>query len=252
MKKNTTGFFITGTDTGVGKTWIAGGLARILRSRGLNLGVWKPVQCGALPGNPEADSRLLKERSGVDDPEDMITPCSFAAPLAPLVAGLLENRRVDVTGMLAVGQPLGEKYAFLLVEGAGGLAVPLNEREMVADFAARLGYPIIIVARPGLGTINHTLLTVEYARSRGLSIFGVIFNGYHGETPPEVASLTNLLQTSAGRDSEWTNPAIVNMFAQVPVIGTVPRLAADADLSQQIDSINANVAIDRLVASLAC
>ncbi len=222
MSKEPKGLFITGTDTGVGKTWVTAHLAAALRRRGLNLGVWKPVQSGCNYGDPEADSYILKTVSGVDDPEEVICPQCFAAPLAPLVAARLEGKKINLDELISPSRLLFAKYEALLVEGAGGLAVPVTDDELMVHLAARLGFPLLIIARPGLGTINHTLLTVAYARQHGLNVSGVILNGYE-RLPERVDSWEELKQTPALTDSFSTNPLCLEQFGGVPVLGCIPK-----------------------------
>ena len=202
------GLFVTGTDTGVGKTAITGALARALRERGLSVGVAKPVQSGALADDPSGDAMLLREAADVDDPPDEICPYAFRAPLAPLVAARLEGRVVEPAIVLDALGALATRHDLLLVEGAGGLLVPVGEDWTIADLAAWTGLPLLIVARAGLGTVNHTLLTLSAARQRGLEPVGVVLNGVGPDT-----------------DESWrTNSELIAGFGDVPVIGIVPWL----------------------------
>lgn len=196
-----TGLFVTGTDTGVGKTVITAALALGLRARGVHVRVVKPLQSGARADDPEGDAMLLRRWAGLAEAPEEIAPFAFAAPLAPLVAARLEGRRLELAEV-AAAVPDGS----VLVEGAGGLHVPGGEDWTVADLAAALGLPLLVVARPGLGTVNHTLLTVEAACSRGLAVAGVVLNG---DDP----------QRSA-------NARLIESFGGVPVIGQTPWLRA--------------------------
>lgn len=216
------GLLITGTDTEVGKTWVTALLAAALREAGLDLGVWKPVQSGCLPGQPEADSYRLKTISGVADAEAEICPFSYETPLTPLLAAQREGVSLQLDDLLAGGDPLFARHRCLLVEGAGGLAVPLTAEHMVIDLAVRLQLPVLVVARPGLGTINHTLLSIAYLRQHGLRVAGVIFNGYRHQCPPRIEELAAIDYTT----SEPSNPYLVERFGQVPVLGTLPWLEA--------------------------
>lgn len=236
------GLFITGTDTGVGKTWIAAALAAALRGRGRSVGVWKPVQSGCMLGDTEADSYVLRRVSGVDDAESAICPLSFEAPLTPMLAARLEGKSIDLDDLVAAGRLLFEKYESVFVEGAGGLAVPLTERHLVVDLAAHLQLPLLIVARPGLGTINHSLLTVDYARRHGLTVAGIIFNGYKQELPPEFSSVAEIA-AAGDYESEPSNPYLVASYGNVPVLGTVPWMR---DLQALVATIGSHVALDRI------
>ncbi len=241
------GIFITGTDTGVGKTWITSRLAAILCRRGLNVGVWKPIQSGAMPGDPEADSFILKTIAGVDDAEHEISPFSFTAPLAPMMAAHLDGRALDVDTIMNSSENVFQRYDAVLVEGVGGLAVPLNNDEMIVDLAARLDYPVIVISRPGLGTINHTLLTLSYASQFGLSVLGVIFNGYEEEIPPAIDSMDEIGSAVAFQTSEMSNPFMVETISGTPVLGKVPRISDDVSLKEQINIIDCCVDVDKIV-----
>ncbi len=163
--------FVTGTDTGIGKTIVAAGLAAALRRRGIDAGVMKPVSCG-----DRDDARFLRRAAGVDDPLDLINPLHFRAPLAPSVAAALEKRPVDLRPVWAAYRRLSRSHERLILEGAGGLLVPIRERWTVAHLAKRLRLPLLIVTRPRLGTLNHTALTVLVARAFGLDVLGLVVN----------------------------------------------------------------------------
>lgn len=201
------GFFVTGTDTGVGKTAVTGALARLLRERGRSVGVVKPVQSGNLADDPEGDAMVLRRLAGIDDPPEAICAAAFAAPLAPLVSAQLEGRAIEQQPLLDAVEAAATGRDVVLVEGAGGLLVPVGEDWTIADLAAALGLPLLVVARAGLGTVNHTLLTVEAARSRGLEIAGVVLNA--GREEPDASAADN--------------PALIERFGDVPVLGVLPR-----------------------------
>ena len=176
----TRGLFIVGTDTGVGKTFVTALAARAALRRGLSVGVYKPACSGATRDAAGAivweDVRSLEAAVECRFESQRICPQRFAAPLAPPVAARLEGRTVDGT-LLREGAHWWEgRVELLLVEGVGGLLCPLTEQETVADLVRDLGYPLVIVSRLGLGTINHTLLTVEAAQRRNLPIAGILLN----------------------------------------------------------------------------
>ena len=205
------GFFITGTDTGVGKTQTACLIARQLAARELRVGAYKPVCSGAefdSNGQPFWDDiRRLSTAINVPAGIDEICPQRFLAPLAPPLAAAQEERKID-DRLLTTGADVWQGRAdLLLVEGAGGLLCPLTATRNFADYAVELGFPLIIVARPGLGTINHTLLTIEAARSRRLAIAGIVFcQTMEMPDDPSVA----------------TNAAEIERRSGVPVFGTIP------------------------------
>jgi dethiobiotin synthetase len=193
------GLFVTGTDTGVGKTLVTAAVALALRARGVVAGVVKPVQTG------EGDARTLKALVGLEEELDEIAPFSFRAPLAPLVAARLEGRSLGLAEVAERVRGLGAGHDVTIVEGVGGLLVPVGQDWTVADLAVELGLPLLVVARAGLGTVNHTLLTVGEARRRGLDVAGVVLDGRRD-------------------DSSETNPGLIESFGDVPVLARIPWL----------------------------
>jgi dethiobiotin synthetase len=169
------GLFVTGTDTGVGKTEVSCALVAGARAAGVDVVAMKPAQSGVTPGEP-TDADLLHAASGGVEPLEALCPYSFAAPLAPAVAARLEGRAVSLEAIVLRARALAARHDAVLVEGAGGLLVPLTERETYADLAVALGLPVLVVARAGLGTVNHTALTVEALRARGLVLAGIVLN----------------------------------------------------------------------------
>ena len=188
----TKGIFITGTDTGVGKTLLAASLAAFLRDRGYRVGVMKPAETGC----PESDGTLipqdalrLKEAAGCAEPIETICPYSFAEPLAPSIAAERSNRKIDVDLLLNTYGEISAKYDVTLVEGAGGLMAPLLPSYTYADFAHVLKLPVLMVAANKLGVINHLLLALEHASCRGLKVLGYVLNRISNET--SLAAETN-------------------------------------------------------------
>jgi dethiobiotin synthetase len=190
------GLFVTGTDTGVGKTLVTAAVALALRARGVGAGVVKPVQTG------EGDAPTLKALVGLEQELDEIAPFSYRAPLAPLVAARLEGRPPGLAEVVDRVRGLSARHELTIVEGVGGLLVPVGDGWTVADLAADLGLPVLVVARAGLGTVNHTLLTLAEARRRGLEIAGVVLNGRRDE-------------------SSETNPGLIESFGDVPVLARI-------------------------------
>ena len=212
------GLFVTGTDTDVGKTQIAAGLTAALRGQGINAGYFKPVQSGC----PEAggrliptDARVAQKLAKLPEPLELLTPITLRLPLAPGVAAAREGIKVDLERVAAVFRELASRYDFLVVEGAGGLYVPLVDTNfLVLDLARWLKLPLLVVAKAGLGTINHTALTVLAARQAGLPVAGVIFNRCSAN--PGLA--------------EQTNPEVIEALTGVPILGKVPEIS-DLDSS---------------------
>ncbi|HEY7746219.1 MAG TPA: dethiobiotin synthase [Desulfuromonadales bacterium] len=206
------GVFVTGTDTGVGKTLVAAALARHLRSRNLSIGVMKPVETGVNnPGRLGTDAALLQWAAGCTDDPEMIAPYRLRAPLAPSLAAEVESVRVDLAHIVETTRSLSARYDFTIVEGAGGLMVPLAGGQLIADLVLQLGLPLLVVCRPGLGTINHTLLTVLAARTMGIPLAGFIINGMPQQ--PDAA--------------EAQAPHTLASLASADLLGVLPRVEGD-------------------------
>jgi dethiobiotin synthetase len=169
------GLFVTATDTGVGKTEVACALLRAARQAGLDVGAMKPAQSGDEPG-VASDAERLAEAAGGGDPPELVCPYRFAPPLAPGVAARLAGVEISLERILEAAGALAARHQALLVEGAGGLLVPLTPTRSYADLAVALGLPVLLVARAGLGTVNHVALTVEALRARRLELAGVVLN----------------------------------------------------------------------------
>ncbi|QSZ27719.1 dethiobiotin synthase [Aceticella autotrophica] len=180
----TKGIFIVGSDTNVGKTVVSAGLLYLLRRRGFNACYFKPILSGAvyredrlIPG----DTEFVKHVAELYEDNALLTPFSFKAPLSPHLAARLEGKSIDVKIIKNSLHIIAQKYDYIIAEGCGGLAVPLNEDfYMLYDFLKEVDMNIILVTRSGLGTINHTTLTVKYAQHLGLKVKGIIVNGYEG------------------------------------------------------------------------
>jgi dethiobiotin synthetase len=235
------GFFVTGTDTGVGKTFVTAGIVAALRARGLSVGAWKPVQSGCLPDDPHADSSQLRSGAGLPDESTEIATFSFPEPLTPALAAKLAG--VDLT-LDALTCELPHKH--LLVEGAGGVFAPLTDDSLMIDLMVRLSLPIIIVARPGLGTISHSLLTIAALRDRGLHIAGIVFNGYH-DLPPEFANFTDLLRSPHSVNCEASNPLYVAKFGDVPLLGRLPWHDGPLQLRERVALLESHLYLDALL-----
>jgi dethiobiotin synthetase len=164
-------YFITGTDTGVGKTYFTALLTRALRKAGFDTTALKPICCG-----PREDVHILRAASGGEFPPDEINPIFFEHAVAPLAAAREETRTVDMEQLAAWFLRLRPQRQSLLVEGVGGWLVPITENKTVADLALLTGLPVLIVVANRLGCLNHTLLTIESIRARGLACAGLVLN----------------------------------------------------------------------------
>jgi dethiobiotin synthetase len=207
------GIFVTGTDTDVGKSVIAAGLTAALRSKGMAATYFKPVQSGCQEENGRliaGDARLAKTMAELEEPLTVLTPVVLRLPLAPAVAAAQEGVRIDLEDIARAYRHLAARNDFLVVEGAGGLYVPLVDNTfLVLDLARWLRLPVLVVARAGLGTINHTVMTVKTVQRAGLPVVGVILNQY-----PENPNLAAL-----------TNPGIIEAISGRPVLAKVPVIA---------------------------
>jgi dethiobiotin synthetase len=228
-----TGLFITGTDTGVGKTFVACGLASLLRESGYSVGVMKPAETGCVEKDgqfvPE-DAVRLKEASGCDEPLENICPYRFKDPLAPSVAAERSGVAIDIDAIWRRYGGISSKHDITIVEGAGGLLVPILPHYTYADFAKLLKLPILVVAANRLGAINHLLLTLEHASCRDLRVLGYVLN--HLES-----------QTSLAAE---TNAEALRFLTAVPCLGEIPYID---DLKTKRTFFGE--AIDRLVGSIS-
>lgn len=201
------GVFVTGTDTGIGKTFVAAALARALTQRGMNVGVMKPVETG-VEYEPQ-DALNLRAAARSKDALDEVCPQQFAAPAAPTVAAANEGGSVEVTEIFDAFHILRRRHDFMIVEGSGGIATPLCGQYTMASLAADLNLPTIIVVGPGLGAINHSVLTASYAGFSGLRLLGFVINRY-----PDKPGLV-----------ETTNSAEIERLAGIPLLGIVRETA---------------------------
>lgn len=206
------GLFITGTSTGVGKTAIAAGLAWALRKRKVNVGVMKPFATANRAFSKKyrsQDTAMLARAAGVDDPDSDLNPYFYSLAASPLVASQLKREpQASIEKALQVLQALARKHDFMIVEGIGGIMVPLTENESVADFAKSTDLPVVIVSSSMLGTLNHTLLTVMACKEFGINVRGITVNKM-----PKKPSIV-----------EQKAPEVIERLTGIKVLGTVPFL----------------------------
>lgn len=214
------GLFVTGTDTGVGKTVVTAAIAAALRAGGMNIGVWKPVQSGAPLGSGVTDAERLLRGAGIDERPETVAPFTFDAPLAPALAAQAAGVKLTLEALAAAGEPLARRYESLLIEGAGGVAVPLTGDALVVDWIAALGTPALIVARAGLGTINHTLLTASLLRQRGIPIAGVVLNDGADDLALDH-------DPSVGANAE-----LIERYGGLRVLGRFPRVSDEPEAEE--------------------
>jgi dethiobiotin synthetase len=193
------GLFVTGTDTGVGKTILSAALIAAMSAAGEPVRAYKPVLTGldeapsGEPGAWPADHELLARAAGMAASE--VAPLRYGPAVSPHLAAQLAGESIDPAGLLAGASRTGPAPATLIVEGVGGLLTPLTARYTVCDLAVALGLPLVIAARPGLGTINHTMLTLHAARAAGLEIRAVVLTPWPEHPSPLESSN---LETIAG------------------------------------------------------
>ena len=199
------GIFVTGTDTGVGKTVVSAALAWTLKQSGKKVVVMKPVQTGTASAQL-MDIEFVQRVIGTNYPIEEVCPYRFPHPLAPSVASSLLGQKVDLGKIRSAFYKLDSTHEAVIVEGAGGLLVPITEDYLMSDLAFDLNLPLLIVIRPSLGTLNHTLLTVESARARGLKVLGIVINRFPSN--PDLA--------------ESTNPELITRMTGEPLLGVFP------------------------------
>jgi dethiobiotin synthetase len=258
------GLFVTGTDTEVGKTIVAGAVARCLHRRGRSVEVFKPVATGCRRGREgliSADAEFLAACADSRRTLAEITPVRYAAALAPNVAAEREHRPVDLEGIFEQYRQLEGAAEVVIVEGIGGLLCPITDDFWVVHLARMMRLPVVVVARAGLGTINHTMLTLHAARSAGLEVAGVVINRYRLE-PAVAQQLADPSQpytrpsTGSGRpepvegrgDADlaiYTNPRQIAQRGGVEVLAIVPEEPANSVERATIGE-NTQFAIDQV------
>ena len=178
-------YLVTGTDTGVGKTFVTSGLVRFARSQGLDSVGMKPICTG-----DNDDVRQLLEACGFCEPEHLINPVWYKTPVAPYAASIIEDRSIDISVICEAFEQLTTRHSSVLVEGAGGIAAPILADYDFRDLAREIDLHVIVVAANRLGVLNHTRLTVEAIRSAGLECSLIALNSVQGE--PDISQATNL------------------------------------------------------------
>lgn len=208
------GYFITGTSTDVGKTFVTTLLIKAFRAEGIDVVGYKPVACGS-----RADAVALREASGEDVLSiDEVNPLAYRMPAAPMAAAMIENVPLDWETMVSGAEALSERFPCVLAEGVGGWKVPCTADKTMADFAVDLGWPVIVVVDNRLGALNHTLLTLESIKSHGLTCAGLILN--QPEEERDAASISNT--------------TILDQIAGVPVLAEIMHDQESLDLPAEL------------------
>lgn len=228
------GLFITGTDTGVGKTLVAAGLAHALRKRQINVGVMKPFATADQifsEAYRSEDTAKLAIAARVQEADQDLNPSFYEIGCSPLMAAEIKKAAIPNPEYVFTRlQDLAKRHSFLIVEGIGGVMVPITPSEFVGDFAKRIGLPIIIVSRPCVGTLNHTLLTVMACRRFGLDIKGIIVN--------DMPKSPRIMEKSA--------PEMLERLACVQVLGTLPHMKNPTHTSVA-KTIERNIDLEKLL-----
>ncbi|WP_053958849.1 dethiobiotin synthase [Sulfobacillus thermosulfidooxidans] len=200
-------YFVTGTDTGVGKTWITASLAAFWYRQGYDVGVMKPIETGVKGPMWPDDAKALMQASHSADAQEFVVPYTFEPPVSPWAATLMTGKRVDWNHLIETARAVIARHQVTLIEGAGGIAVPIDADHNMIHIAQELDIPVILVARTALGTINHTVLSVEYAKTHRVKILGIIMNAVN-EVPEDV--------------STTLNPSLIESLTGIPVWSVVP------------------------------
>lgn len=201
------GFFVTGTDTGVGKTLVSVALLQSYAERGLRVVGMKPVAAGCEPGQVNEDVAMLRAASNVDAPIELINPYGFQPAIAPHLAAQLAGEPIRIPRVMECYERLARDADIVIVEGAGGWMVPLNEAETLADLAWSMGLPVILVVGMRLGCLNHALLTAEAIQNRGVGLAGWVAN----RIDPHMAAFD-------------ANLAALSCRISAPLLGVIPPL----------------------------
>ncbi len=203
------GIFVTGTDTGVGKTVVAAGIAGALRRDGINVGVMKPIATGK-PQKSDIkshDSEILARTAHSRDPGNEINPILLPIEASPLTASKTLQVDINLDKIFSAFQRLTSKHDFVVVEGIGGVMVPIKQDYLVIDMIKEMGLPVLIVSRASLGTLNHTLLTVRACRDYEVNISGIVVNGVRDN---------NIIEEATGE--------MIHDLTGIFVIGIIPLL----------------------------
>lgn len=229
------GIFVTGTDTGVGKTIIAAGIAGAMKRDGIDVGVMKPIAAG-MPkkqGFKSEDAEFLSLASGSNDNENEVNPIFLPMEASPLVASKVLHLNIDLDKVFSVFNSLTSRHEFVVVEGIGGVMVPIKPNYFVADMIKKMSLPVLIVCRAALGTLNHTLLTAKCCKDYGFDVAGIVVNGVR----------------NSNSVAEKTASDAIHELTGLPVIGVVPYVTElpKQNINMVIDLVSKHVKYDLLI-----
>ncbi|GJL54104.1 MAG: ATP-dependent dethiobiotin synthetase BioD [Nitrospirales bacterium] len=231
------GVFITGTDTGVGKTAITAALARCMHAQGLRVGVMKPIETGVPNADAShSDANRLRRAMNSDQPFDTICQYHFPDPIAPLAAAKRHNQALDLHKIHSAYMMLSTHYEWIVVEGVGGIMVPLSTEYRVRELVMKLQLPCIIVSRTSLGAVNHLLLTLEALQHAGIPSLAIVLN----ESSPQEHSKTTHIQNTSTIES-------IRVLSHAPVFGPFPYDDAfDTDWDDGVGTLQHHPAMQAL------
>ncbi len=226
-------YFITGTDTGVGKTSITAGLAGSMRKLGIDVGVMKPIATGYpnKTGFKSSDVTKLVEASSIKDPENMINPVFLSLPTSPYDAAKLLELSVDMPLIFEQFKKLLTLHEILLVEGIGGIMTPITKNFFVIDMIKRMGIDAIIVTRATIGTLNHTVMTCQMCKDYGVKICGLVVNNFDEKGTP----------------AEKNAPSTLYELTGVPILGTIPFIKDLNNIEKLIEHVDKNIDVKSLI-----
>ncbi len=226
-------YFVTGTDTGVGKTVITASLAASLRKLGIGVGVMKPIASGIQQktGFRSSDVSLLCEASGVKDSEDMVNPVFLPLPTSPYDASKILNVSIDMPLVFEKFKALLKQHQMLLVEGIGGIMTPITKNFHVADMIKAMGLEAIIVTRSTLGTLNHTIMTIRMCKEYQIPIKGIIVNYFDEKGTP----------------AEKNAPATLYELTGIPILGIIPFVKDYQKLENMVNLVEKNVDLKSII-----
>ena len=226
-------YFITGTDTGVGKTSITAGLAGSMRKIGIDVGVMKPISTGypQKSGFKSYDVAKLVEAISIKDPEDLINPVFLALPTSPYDATKLLELSVDMPLIFEQFKKLLSMHEILLVEGIGGIMTPITKNFFVADLIKGMNIEIIIVTRATIGTLNHTIMTCKMCKDYGIKIRGLIINNFDEKGTP----------------SEKNAPKTLYELTNVPILGMISFIKDLNKIEKMVEHVSKNVDVKSLI-----
>ncbi|MEX1996772.1 MAG: dethiobiotin synthase [Nitrosopumilaceae archaeon] len=227
------GYFVTGTDTGVGKTAITAGIAGSLRKLGVNVGVMKPIATGyqQKAGYKSSDVTILAEAAGIKDPEDLINPVFLPIPTSPYDASKLLSMPIDIPLILTKFKKLLSLHDMILIEGIGGIMTPITKNFFVADMIKAMAIETIVVTRATLGTLNHTVMTCKMCKDYDIKVKGLVINNFDEKgTPAEKSAPTTLYELTG-----------------INIIGIIPFIKDLNQTDKMIEMVSKKIDVKSLI-----